>query len=168
MRKNRRTLLLKPQYVPIPLSGFTAFKLLRNTSSWRNIRTTEMEKAGTRCSVCKDRATRLYCHERWRYRDNKRVALLAAFAILCHACHCAIHADWAAGHGMRDVATAQLCRVNGITVDEAADLFKRAWEIQESRREKRWKIKVSKGLLKRYPQLVTLEQTPVRSAVGLW
>ena len=168
MRKSTTALLLKPEYVPVPLSGFSAFRLLRNSSSWKNIREAEIEKARNRCCVCGFSRPPLYCHEHWQYRDTQRLAVLVRFAVLCHRCNYATHADLAAAHGKHYVAIAQLCTVNRITKAEAEWACKLAWLRRDNRRNKCWKVSVSRPLLRAYPQLRILEKTPVRSAVGLW
>jgi hypothetical protein len=55
--------------------------------------------------------------------------------------------------GQSGIALKQLCRVNGITLAEAKQLFLKSRMVWQERSEKKWRVAVARSLLKKYPQL---------------
>ena len=133
---------LQPELVPKPLWGYSAYRLL-GRSAWKAIRQDVLNAAKNSCEPCGvtpsplDRDP-LTCHERWHYDDKKRVATLIGFEIHCSACDSATHMGRAVRHGAGDLALKQLCKVNGISVSGANDLFEGAMARWKTRSGKKW------------------------------
>ena len=70
---------------------------LRNAVSrevWDRIRYKAYKASGYRCHICGiDR--KMYCHEVWRYDDEKHVQRLVGFVGLCELCHMVKHIGFA-------------------------------------------------------------------------
>ncbi len=67
-------------------------------------------------------------------------------------------ADWKRGGRPGYIAAiAQLCKVNGITVQEAGMLYRRAMDKWKQRSKRGWRVVVAKPLIERYPELTVLE-----------
>lgn len=152
MHRSRR-LKLQPKLVPEPLWGISAYRLLRRGARWKQIRRDTLEALGHLCSVCGAASPPLSCHEKWNYDDRTRTATLTGFMILCAACDAATHMGRAVLHGQSDIALKQLCRVNGITLAEAKQLFLKTRMVWQERSHKKWRVAVARSLLKKYPQL---------------
>lgn len=121
-----------------------------------------LEAANSTCEVCSFAPSPIYgdpltCHEVWHYDDKRGIATLTGLKIHCTKCDSAVHMGMAAAYGGYDAAIAQLCKVNGIGPQAAQELFAAAMNLWKKRSKKKWRIKVAKTLLKRYPQLVALE-----------
>ena len=123
--KPPNSLKLQPELVPEPLWGTSAHRLLGHTKPWATIRKAALQAAENSCSVCRTTQSRLSCHDQWRYEDNKGVATLVGFTILCADCHGATHMGRAVEHGFGEEAIAQRCRVNRITRAAAEQMFGR-------------------------------------------
>jgi hypothetical protein len=152
MDRSRR-LKLQPELAPQPLWGISAYRLLGRGARWKQIRQDTLEAAGHCCSVCGATTPPLSCHEKWDYNDKNTTATLIGFMILCAACDAATHMGRAVKHGQSDIALKQLCRVNGITLAEAKQLFMKAMTAWQERSRKEWRATVARFPLKRYPQL---------------
>ncbi len=164
---SRHRARLKPELVPQPLWGINACKLLRPQSLWRSIRSDELERAGQRCEACTGITHPLYCHERWRYDDRKKEAVLTGFRVVCKNCNRAVHMGLARSRGELPEALAQLARVNAITEAEANRMFERASATWEKRSLRHWRVTVRPRLLKAFPQLRVLVGLNTRSAAAL-
>ena len=151
-----KQLKLVPQLVPKPLWGKSAAQIFGRHSLWTQIRSDTLVAANHTCEACLAKGIPLDCHEVWHYDDEHGVATLAALKIHCEYCHMAVHIGRAAQHGNRDAAIAQLCKVNGITPEEAEKLRKNAMAVWSERSKKKWRIAVEQHLLERYPQLAAL------------
>jgi hypothetical protein len=120
-----------------------------------------MESAGHRCEVCGVSLSQLQggtlsCHELWSYDDKRNTATLVGFEMHCSDCDLATHIGRAFQHGYGEAAIAQLSRVNGITREEAQQLFRRAMKLWRERSRKKWRAVVAHPLLIRYPVLAAL------------
>jgi len=149
-------LRLRPELVPAPLWGISAFKNLRRNAAWAAIRDSELQKAGNRCSVCGIAVPQLICHERWDYDDAKGTATLIGFQIHCSPCDSVTHIGLAYKLGRVETAVAQLCSVNGIPPKGAALVCQYAMTEWKRRSKKPWILKVQAQILKRYPLLAEL------------
>ena len=151
-----------PNMVPKPLWRKSAYRMLGRGARWKQIRKDALEAAHHACEVCSFAPSPIYgdpltCHEVWHYDDKRGIATLTGFEIHCNECDSVMHMGRTVAHGGRDMAIAQLCKVNKIGPKEAEQLFADAMIVWRQRNEKKWRIAVTKPLLKRYPQLATLE-----------
>ena len=128
-----------------------------------------LEAACHTCEICGDTPPPIYgdplnCHEVWLYDDKRRLATLASLRIQCSKCDGAVHMGRTVAHGGRNVAISQLCRVNGMTREEAGRLYSQAMSVWAKRSKKIWRIAVTEHLLERYPQLADLVETKARQS----
>lgn len=156
-----KKLRLQPQLVPRPLWGISARRKL-GRSSWQRIRQDALEAAHQSCEICGESPNAIYgdpltCHEVWRYNDNLATATLVSFEIHCPKCDLVTHMGRAMARGFGDEALDQLCQVNGITRLETKRIYTDAMALWQKRSVKKWRVKVAKTLLRRYPQLTELE-----------
>lgn len=139
----------------------SAYRLLHRDKNWRRIREDALETAGYKCEICGgikelSRGITLICHELWDYNDKKRTATVAGFEIHCFLCDLATHIGRAMKTGGSEKAIRQLRKVNGISREAVLELYDKAMEVWEKRSKKKWKVKVSQALLKRYPALALM------------
>jgi len=130
---------------------------------WKRIRQNVVEAARHACQLCADAPSPLYgdpltCHEVWRYDDKRRVATLEGFRAQCPKCDSAVHLGLAMTCGAGNKAIAQLRKVNGIGLGEAERLCDDAFAEWKSRSKKKWRIRVAKLLLEKYPALARLTE----------
>jgi hypothetical protein len=155
------TMNLRPELVPKPLWGISAYRLLGRNATWKAIRQDALRSTGNCCSLCGTGGKGLTCHERWDYDDSRRTATLAAFAVHCPACDSATHMGRAEKHGRKQMAIDQLCRVNGCSATEAEKLFTDAKKVWSVRSGYDWMMFVAADLLTRYPALSVLQNREV-------
>lgn len=152
---------LRPELVPKPLFGISAYRLLGRGAEWKAIRLDTLRASGNRCSVCGTGGKGLTCHESWDYDDQQRHATLVALVIHCPDCDTATHMGRAVQHGLEGVAIAQLCLVNGCTEDSARKQFKEAMAVWRRRSGHDWTTFVTDSLLTRHPALAVLHNKEV-------
>jgi hypothetical protein len=148
---------LKPELVPKPLWGISAYRLLGRGAKWKVIHLDVLNTNGHRCSTCGARG-KLSCHERWDYAENRGIATLIGFSANCDACDAATHMGRASQHGSGDSALQQLCAVNGCTEADALKLFENAMKVWRRRNKIEWRTAVSDELLAKYPALIVIHQ----------
>ena len=158
-----KPLKLRPELVPRPLWGISAYRLLKRGAAWKRIRAEALSKSGDRCALCGAAGpppgfgdARLYCHEVWRYDDRNGVATLRGFQILCAGCSSVAHLGRSAALGYLDETLAHLARVNGIPKAAARRIFDVGMEIWRERSGKPWRMAVSAALLTAHPELRVL------------
>lgn len=146
-----------PELFPEPLWNISAASLLgRKSTAWRQIRSDALADAGDTCSACGEVTAggkHMVCDELWDYDEQHGVATLADVRILCPACDFARHFARAAQLGKGADALATLARVNGISKAEACALQDEAVAEWKRRSRRAWTVRVSEGLLRRYPRL---------------
>jgi RNA polymerase sigma-70 factor (ECF subfamily) len=147
-------LRLRPDSIPKPLWGRSAYQMLRRGAKWKQIRRDYLTAAGYRCAVCRANAQALSCHGIWRYDERNARAVLTGFEILCNACAAATNIGRAIRHGHD--ALSQRSRLNGMTLAEARSLSMETLKTWKERNEKKWRVSVAPFLLDRYPQLRVL------------
>jgi Bles03-like protein len=152
---------LRPELVPKPLFGFSAYRLLGRGAKWKAIRQDALRATRNRCSVCGAGGKGLSCHECWDYDDERRRATLTALVIHCPDCDMATHMGRAVQHGQEEAAVAQLCKVNGCAPDGARKLFAEAMKVWRHRSGYDWTTFVTDTLLTRYPALSVLHNKKV-------
>lgn len=72
------------------------FALLRE--DWRRLSRHVVSGAQGACQACGATATKLECHESWKFDDRHRTQTLVALTALCRLCHLAKHigqSEWA-------------------------------------------------------------------------
>lgn len=85
-------LKLLPRLVPVPLWGFSGYRLLAR-KSWGKIRAQVLDDARNRCSICGTAYEKgMLCDEDWEYDDKAGSARLGALRILCCDCNLVCHA----------------------------------------------------------------------------
>lgn len=89
----------------------------------------------------------MVCDEEWVYEDG--VARLTGTRILCPDCNAVTHNGQSNLAGYGDVALAQMARVNGISVAEAASLIQLEFEDWRERSGVAWTVAVAPDLLER-------------------
>jgi hypothetical protein len=150
-----KKLRLRPQLVPKPLWVLSACQLLKR-AEWELMRQEALAAAGHECEICAAAPISLTCHEVWDYDERKGTATLVRLEIHCTACDTATHIGRAMAHGFGELAIAQLCKVNGITREQAQVLYEDAKLEWRKRNRKKWHVVVGVHLLTRYPQLAKL------------
>lgn len=154
-------LRLTPHLVPKALWGKNAHQLFGRRALWKKMRSDSLEAAHHACEVCSFAPSPIHGapltrHEVWHYDDKRCVATLTGLKIHCTKCDSAVHMGMAVVYGGHDMAIAQLCKVNGIGLQEAEELFAAEMVLWKNRSKKKWRIAVAKPLLERYPQLAVL------------
>lgn len=153
---------LRPELVPRPLWGISAYRLLKNGVKWKNIRNERIMAAKQCCEICGEKPSRLHgdpltCHEVWDYDDKKSIATLVGFRIHCSDCDAAVHIGRTAQYGGMERAIAQIAKVNRITNRQAEAIVGGALTVWQKRSTKKWRVTVLDSLRKHYPQLSILE-----------
>jgi len=98
------------------------------------------------CRVCGSQATDI--DEDWRYctENNVGIAVLKRLVPLCEKCHLAKHLGYASIHGKGREALEHLARVNGVDIEVAKRVARRAFEIHAALSGiEKWRI-ILKGL----------------------
>ncbi len=146
-------LKFRPELVPKPLWGLSAYRTLGRGAKWRAIRNDVLKAASNQCSACECSESPLYCHEEWKYDDKCGIAELVGFGLLCENCNNVAHIGRAMAHGLKNSALEHLCRINGLTKSEGQTVVGEAMKVWRARNRKKWRVTVSKSLLGRYPYL---------------
>jgi len=151
-----KDLKLRPEPIPKPLWGHSAYQLLRRGAKWQHIRRDSLQAAGLRCAVCGAKDETLSCHGTWSYDETLSVSTLTGFIILCTACAAATNIGRAMRYGQGELALTQLAKVNGVSLKEAKNLAAEAMKLWRGRNAKSWRISVALSLLARYGDLRVL------------
>ena len=111
-------------------------------SKWDKIRKKCYKEAGYKCEICGCQGPKwpVECHEIWDYNDKQNIQKLEGFIALCPSCHKVKHFGYARVSGNEDKAYKQLCTVNNISMEEAADIVFNAFEKWEERSRKQWEV----------------------------
>ncbi len=157
----KKTPLLAPELVPVPLWGRSAYRMLGSRGIWKKkIRPDALAHANNRCSLCGSNGDRLICHDKWQYDDSRAIATLIGFEIHCANCDAVTHAGNAYRLGPQDeimgLILSHLSTVNQCSVEEAVKLLSSALSRWEQRSKKNWTVKVDAVLVKKYPELAGL------------
>ncbi len=109
----------------------------------------------------------MICHEVWDYDDQKNIATLSDFVMVCRDCNGVLHigksllvADRKGSAGMVDrgeQAIEHLKKVNGITDQLARELIKNAFKTYSARSHRSWDIHISPHLIEKHPILMGLK-----------
>jgi hypothetical protein len=165
---NNEKIKLCPQLVPAPLWGVSAYRLLKNGTKWKSIRSDRIAAAQERCEVCGNKPSPLHgnpltCHEVWDYDDKKKIATLVGLRVHCSDCDAAVHIGRTAQYGGAEAAVAQIAKVNKVSKEDAVGMVVEAMSLWKARSAKKWRVTVLNSLVEQYPQLSILEGVGQRS-----
>ena len=93
------------------------------------------------CKVCSSQANEV--DEDWRYciEDGTGIAVLERLVSLCEKCHLAKHLGYAFTHGKGKEALEHLAHINGVNIEVAKRVARRAFEIHAAlSRIEKWRI----------------------------
>jgi len=179
--KPTHRLKLVPRAAPPVLAGLTAANLL-SRSVWNKVRGRVMEEAGTRCETCRaSYRDRMVCDEVWSYNQKRLLATLMRLRLLCQACNSVTHlsvvlrqhplgvvlclgesgprlevwSDADAEPALR--AFTHMMRVNHIGVKKVEETVLRTVTHSLRSDHRKWKVKVARRLLCKYPELRVLD-----------
>lgn len=150
------SLRLAPHLVPRPLWEISAYRML-GRSKWNAIRKEVLAAADNKCSICNAGGPGLTCHETWEYEEQRAIAEMSGFVIVCRACSGVIHFGRTMAAGYREQALQHMCRINGISEEEAERAIGAAFDVwKRQSRLLSWTVRVHPKLLERYPALAGL------------
>lgn len=164
-------LRLMPALVPRPLWGRSVYNELRRTKrrkQWDALRRVELEAAANTCARCSAQyPSHMVCNEIWEYDDEKHIATLKGFEIVCRDCDSVLHFGKSLVIGGKrgdegtadrgDQAVKQLMKVNGITKRQAMKMIDDAFGQWMDRSEhETWAIQIAPELVKKYEVLASL------------
>jgi len=137
---------LTPELVPQ-----TAWcKNLRSALSkaeWDKLRKSVYEKAGHKCEICGGVGKKhpVECHEVWEYLEisGDGIQKLVKTEAICPACHEVKHIGLAEVRGNYARAIKHMCKVNGITKQEAEKVVNAAMQEWQRRSEIAWDCDMS-------------------------
>jgi hypothetical protein len=118
-------------------------KSLRNLlprSKWEAIRQVELDRTGRKCEVCGHQGIGLICHEVWDYDDERHIATLKSFQIVCRTCDMVHHIGRAGAIGRGEEAIQHLMKVNSLSKTEAIQYIQAARGIWMDRNRYDWTI----------------------------
>jgi hypothetical protein len=162
---------LMPAMVPRPLWGRSVYNELRKTKRrkhWDALRRVELEAAVNTCARCSAHYdSHMVCNEIWQYDDDKHIATLKAFEIVCRDCDSVLHLGKSLIIGGKkgdegtsergDQAVKQLMKVNGITKKAAERMVMNAFDQWLARStHETWTIRIASELIEKYPPLADL------------
>lgn len=144
-KKLSKRLKIVPELIPLPLWGKSlatvAYYDIKAREIWKKIRVSVFSAAHEHCEVCGSRAE--VVHEVWEYDDLRNVQKLVGFKALCQMCNLVVHLGFANVHGVNNVAIEHLCKVNGITSEEAKTLIQASFEEWRRRSFRSWEQDLS-------------------------
>ena len=114
-------------------------------AEWDRLRKPVYRRAKSQCQICGGRgsAHAVECHEIWTYDDVTCVQQLAGLIALCPACHAVKHFGRTYTRGRADEALQQLAKVNGWTMEAAADYVDLVIELWRFRSGVPWTLDLS-------------------------
>ncbi|MFC1980174.1 HNH endonuclease [Chloroflexota bacterium] len=133
------TMKLSITLVPKNMWGQSLRNLLPR-SKWDSIRQLELDRAGKRCEVCGHQGTGLICHEVWDYDDERHVASLKGFQIVCKTCDLVHHIGRAGAIGHGDEAIQHFMKVNAFSRSDAIQQVRDAMGVWIDRNKYDWTI----------------------------
>ncbi|HEX3827246.1 MAG TPA: DUF5710 domain-containing protein [Sporichthyaceae bacterium] len=135
---------------PVPTScWFTNARSCISGGDWERVRRMVTGRAKHRCEVCAAAADRdvgrwLEVHERWEYIAGPGqpvgTQVLRRLICLCTPCHTATHFGLAQLRGRANEAFAHLCKVTGMSADEAAAHLDGAGATWMARNRRTWNL----------------------------
>lgn len=117
-------------------------KVLPSTE-WDKIRKEVYRKADYKCEICGKTNTKLNCHEKWSYDDERNIQKLEGFQALCTDCHWVKHIGLAQimdGEGKLDIIDIELHfeEVNNVSAEDYLTYLDEAFSKWAERSNKQW------------------------------
>lgn len=110
---------------------------------WDIIRKECYKRSGYRCDICSE-GGKLDAHEIWDYSlTAPRIQKLTGLTSLCTDCHRVKHAGLAVERRELHLVLQQLCKINGMTEDEAAEYVDYSFALWRVRSSVRWTNDIS-------------------------
>jgi len=137
-------LKLKIELVP-STSWYDNLRKCISQQDWDRIRKRVYANAGYKCEICGEK-TRLHCHEKWSYDDQKRIQKLEGFEALCINCHMIKHAGFSMhtkegrSRFNRDKLINHFCKVNNCDRDYFLRHEEEAFKIWRERSQYQWRV----------------------------
>ncbi|MFC1893311.1 hypothetical protein ACFLYR_04650 [Chloroflexota bacterium] len=133
------TMKLSISLVPKILWGKSLRNLLAR-NEWEAIRQLELDRADKRCEVCGHQGIGLICHEVWEYDDERHIATLKGFQIVCRTCDMVHHIGRAGAIGRGEEAIQHLIKVNSLSGTEVIKQLQAALGTWVERNKYDWTI----------------------------
>lgn len=116
---------------------FTNLRSELTKGQWDRLRKACYKRAGYRCEVCGGVGPKhpVECHEIWDFDDERQIQRLDGLIALCPSCHQVKHIGFAFKRGKGDQVLAHLAKVNGWSLDQAAEYAAYAflqWKVRSS------------------------------------
>lgn len=161
---NESQLKLRPVLIPKHLQRRSVFYAL-SRYRWRKLREMVKTAADGACEICGAKRDRyMVCHEDWHYDDEKHIATLIRFMLICPDCNAVIHIG-GTGHGWSGGldedpflnVLPHLMKVNEIDFEDAIALLNEANHEYDERSQHKWTIAINPTLLDQFPILAELQ-----------
>lgn len=116
---------------------------------WDRIRKKSYAAADHVCEICGDVGQNqgvkhaVECHEIWHYDDETKIQKLTGLVALCPNCHKVKHPGLAQKNGQLHVVLQQLCKVNNMTVEEAAEYLAYCFKLWRERSQHSWTLDIT-------------------------
>lgn len=126
-------------------SWYNNVRAVVTKSQWDKLRSAVYSQAYSLCEICGGSGSKhpVECHEVWLYDDKLCIQTLERMIALCPDCHQVKHFGLAEVQGKRDKALKHLMKVNKLTVIEAEDYVKQAFNIWYNRSKNNWTVDIS-------------------------
>jgi hypothetical protein len=159
MGTEKSSIRLTPELVPQPLWRRSVYQSMQRNVWNREIRTRVMEEAKQVCAYCGVSYEKgMVCHEEWEYDDDRHIARLLGFNLVCRDCSNAIHFGKSSKLGLQKQVLEHLVKVNGIKMDEVKIIVSEALDIWATRSGiEDWQIEIDKDLLTTYPVIANVK-----------
>jgi hypothetical protein len=124
---------------------FTNVRSCVAPKDWERLRRMITGRAEKRCEACgndEDRQAQrwLEAHERWSYDEQNSVQSLQRLVCLCTSCHTTTHFGLAQIKGKDVEARDHLCKVTGMSLQQADAHIKEAFSIWKERSARQWTL----------------------------
>lgn len=132
---------LQIELVPSTAFGENLRKLLTKTE-WDKVRKAVYKRAGYKCEICGGKGEKhpVEAHEEWLYHDEIGYQELTVIRALCPNCHLCKHVGFAIQNNQKPRVLNHLCKVNGLTLEQANEQIKQAFVIWSKRSLRQWQL----------------------------
>lgn len=149
---------------------FTNMRSELKPDEWEQVKKSVFSRANYRCEVCsgKGKTHPVECHERWHFDIETKIQKLVDLIALCPACHEATHMGLAMTRGRKSEAMNHFMKVTGMTINQANQHWREAYEYWEILSELNWRLDGS--LLMGYADLSdeTKEKIVLNTSASKW
>jgi hypothetical protein len=131
---------LQIELVPKTAFGENLRKLLTQ-NEWDKIRKAVYQRANYKCEICGEQGNKhpVEAHEEWIYHENG-IQELAQIRALCPNCHLCKHVGFAIQNNQKARVLSHLCKVNGLTLEQANEQIRQAFVIWSKRSLRQWQL----------------------------